>query len=58
MVLKGVHAMLIEILFIMDMFLWFLMVLPVPAVLPYAPYRGILAWIAVLLLGLKIFAVF
>ena len=39
----------VEILFLVDMFLWGLSALPAAA--PYASVRPILAWIAVALLG-------
>jgi len=45
--------MVLEILFIVDMFLWFLACLPVAA--PYNWGRPWLAFIAVLLLGLFMF---
>jgi hypothetical protein len=47
--------MILEILFVMTMFLWFLTVLPFPPMDPFRPHSGILAFIAVLLLGLCIF---
>jgi hypothetical protein len=46
--------LILEILFIMTMFLWFLTVLPVPQIAPFSWTSNILAWIAVLLLGLTI----
>ncbi len=46
----------VEILFIVDMFLWGIAAIPVAAVAPYAAARPFLAWFAVLLLGLHIFA--
>ena len=46
--------MILEVLFVMTMFLWFLTILPVPEVAPFSPYSNILAWIAVMLLGLFI----
>lgn len=48
--------MFIEILFVMTMFLWLLVVLPLAPLAPFAPHRGLLAWIAVLLLGLSVYA--
>jgi hypothetical protein len=48
--------MIIEILFIMTMFLWFLSSLPYPALAPYARVPTYLAFVAVLLLGLYLFA--
>jgi hypothetical protein len=48
--------MIIEILFIMVMFLWFLTILPLPQVQPYTGAGGVLAFVAVLLLGLAIYA--
>lgn len=47
--------MILEILFVVDMFLWFLANLPVPAVAPFSWASSWLAWIAVLLIGLFIF---
>lgn len=47
--------MVLEILFIMDMFLWFLVNLPVPQITPFNWASSWLAFIAVLLLGLFIF---
>ena len=47
--------MILEVLFVMTMFLWFLSVLPVPQMAPFNWSSGILAWIAVLLVGLFIF---
>lgn len=48
--------MIIEILFIMTMFLWFLTSLPHPALAPFSPASAYLAFVAVLLLGLYVFA--
>ncbi len=45
---------ILEILFVMDMFLWGLSCFPFAA--PYAGARPFLAWFAVLLLGLHDFA--
>jgi hypothetical protein len=47
--------MVLEILFVVDMFLWFLTNLPVPQAAPYGWASGWLGFIAVLLLGLFIF---
>lgn len=47
--------MVLEILFVVDMFLWFLTNLPVPQVQPYNWTSSWLGFIAVLLLGLFIF---
>jgi hypothetical protein len=47
--------MVIEILFIMTMFLYFLSILPVPQVAPFGWAGNWLAFIAILLLGLYIF---
>lgn len=47
--------MILEILFVVCMFLWFLSCLPVPAAAPYTWASSWLAFIAVLLLGLFIF---
>lgn len=49
------HTMVLEILFVVDMFLWFLSCLPVPAVAPYGWASNWLGFIAVLLLGLFVF---
>ncbi len=43
--------MIIEILFVVDMFLWFLSCLPVPQMAPFGWASNWLAFIAVLLLG-------
>lgn len=49
--------MIIEILFIMTMFLWFLASIPHPAIAPFAQQGGsYLAFVSVLLLGLYLFA--
>ena len=48
--------MIIEILFIMTMFLWFLLSLPHPSITPFAGVGSYLAFVSVLLLGLYIFA--
>ena len=47
--------MIIEILFVVDMFLWFLTVLPVAQLDPFRWSNAIFAWIAVLLLGLSFY---
>jgi hypothetical protein len=47
--------MIIEVLFIMAMFLWFLTLIPYPPLAPYTAGRSFLAFTAVLLLGLFIF---
>ena len=47
--------MILEILFVVNMFLWFLSCLPVPQVAPYGWASNWLAFIAVLLLGLFLF---
>jgi hypothetical protein len=47
---------IIEILFIMTMFLWGLTCIPHPSLAPFAWSNGLLAWIAVLLLGLAFYA--
>ena len=47
--------MIIEILFVVDLFLWFLSCLPVPQMQNYGWASNWLAFIAVLLLGLFIF---
>jgi len=47
--------MVLEILLIVTLFLWFLSLLPVPQVTPFAWAGGWLAWIAVLLLVLFLF---
>lgn len=47
--------MILEILFVVDMFLWGLTVLPVAQLEPFRWSSGVLAWIAVLLLGLSIY---
>lgn len=47
--------MIIEILLVVDLFLWFLALIPVPQATPYAWARSWLAWIAVLLLTLFVF---
>ena len=47
--------MVIEILLIVDLFLWFLSLLPIPQVEPFSRASGWLAWIAALLLALFLF---
>ena len=47
--------MILEILFTVTLFLWFLSNLPVSAVAPYGWANNWLAFIAVLLLGLFLF---
>jgi hypothetical protein len=47
--------MILEILFVVDLFLWFLSCLPVPQMQPYGWASNWLAFIAVLLLGLFLF---
>jgi hypothetical protein len=47
--------MIIEILFVVVMFLWLLTILPFPPLAPYAASYPFFAFVAVLLLGLFIF---
>jgi hypothetical protein len=47
--------MIIEILFVVTMFLWFLSLLPYPPLAPFASASSWLAFIAVLLLGLAMY---
>ena len=47
--------MVLEIIFVMTMFLWFLTVIPHPSVAPFSWAGGILAFIAVLILGIFLF---
>jgi hypothetical protein len=47
--------MIVEILFVVCMFLWFLTTLPYPPMQQYERASGFLAFAAVLLLGLYIF---
>ena len=47
--------MVIEVLFVVVMFLWFLTVLPYPPLDAWRPAGGFLAWFAVVLLGLFLF---
>lgn len=46
----------IEVLLIVDLFLWFLTLVPVPQASAFGWASGWLAWIAVLLLALMTFA--
>ena len=48
-------AMILEILLVIDLFLWFLALLPVPQAVPFNWATSWLAWIAVLLITLIIF---
>lgn len=48
--------MILEILFIMTLFLWFLTSLPFPPLAPYSSASNYLAFVSVLLLGLYLFA--
>lgn len=48
--------MIVEILFVVTMFLWFLTSVPHPALAPFAPANTWLAFVAVLLLGLAVYA--
>lgn len=48
--------MIVEILLIVDLFLWFLSLLPVPQIQPFSWASGWLAWIAVLLITVHLFA--
>jgi hypothetical protein len=48
--------MIIEVLFAVCMLLWLLSALPLPAIAPFAPFTWVLAWLAVLFLGLRVFA--
>lgn len=47
--------MVIEILLVVDLFLWFLSLLPVPQITPFSWASSWLAWIAVTLLSLFLF---
>ena len=47
--------MVIEVLLIVDLFLWFLTLVPVPQAAPYSGARPWLAFIAVFLLTLHLF---
>lgn len=48
-------TLILTVIFVMDMFLWFLSCMPFPATAPYGWASNILAFIAVLILGLIIF---
>jgi hypothetical protein len=47
--------MILEILFVVTLFLWFLTILPLPPLAPYGAASSYFAFVAVLLLGLYIF---
>lgn len=47
--------MILEILFVVVMFLWFLTILPLPPMAPFAASSWYFAFVSVLLLGLYIF---
>jgi hypothetical protein len=47
--------MIIEILFVVVMFLWLLTILPLPPMAPFSASNVYFAFVAVLLLGLFIF---
>jgi len=47
--------MIIEILFVVTLFLWLLTILPIPPMAPFSASNVYFAFIAVLLLGLYIF---
>lgn len=47
--------MILEILFVVVMFLWLLTILPLPPMAPFASSNVFFAFVAVLLLGLFIF---
>lgn len=51
----GGSVMILEILFVVVMFLWLLTILPFPAVAPYHGTNVFFAYVAVLLLGLYLF---
>ena len=53
--MKGNHAMIVEVLFVVVMLLWFLTILPYQPLSPYTQGRVFLAFFAVLLLGIYIF---
>ena len=53
--LLGGALMIIEILFVVTMFLWLITILPFPAVTPFASSNVFFAFVAVLLLGLYLF---
>ena len=48
--------MIIEILFVVTLFLWLLTILPFPPLAPYSSSSNYFAFVAVLLLGLYLFA--
>lgn len=48
--------MIIEILLVVDLFLWFLSLLPLPQVTPFTWASSWLAWIAVVLITVHLFA--
>jgi hypothetical protein len=48
--------MIIEILFVVAMFLWFLTSIPFAPLEPYARAQPLLAFVCVLLLGIQIYA--
>jgi hypothetical protein len=52
---NGGRIMIIEILFVVVMFLWLLTILPLPPMAPFASSNVFFAFVAVLLLGLFIF---
>ncbi len=47
--------MILEILFVVVMFLWLLTILPFPAMAPFSNSNVFFAFVAVLLLGLFVF---
>jgi hypothetical protein len=47
--------MIIEILFVVTMFLWVLTIAPFPPLAPFAAGQAFLAFVSVLLLGLFLF---
>jgi hypothetical protein len=51
----GASLMVIEILLVVDLFLWFLALLPVPQATQFTWASGWLAWIAAVLLALFLF---
>lgn len=52
--LQGGH-MIVEILLVVDLFLWFLSLLPIPPANTFNWASGWLAWIAALLLTISVF---
>ena len=48
--------MIVEILLVVDLFLWFLSLLPVPQVSQFTWASSWLAWIAVVLITIHLFA--